>query len=73
MKNFALIGAAERWVRRTGLYSLMDGLHVVRQHEFRHLVRSLRPGGALLDIACGDGYFTRRFGEALGCRAGAST
>jgi ubiquinone/menaquinone biosynthesis C-methylase UbiE len=62
-------GLKERWARASGLYALMHGLHFVRQHEFRHLLRCLAPGGALLDIACGDGYFTRRFSEALDCRA----
>ena len=58
-------GVRERIVRAFRIYDRMHGLHLIRSEEFRRIVRRLNRGGLLLDIACGDGFFTRRFAEAI--------
>jgi ubiquinone/menaquinone biosynthesis C-methylase UbiE len=52
-------------LKHTGLYSVLHNLHLVRMEEVRRLTRCLDPGKRLLDVGCGDGFFTRRISDAL--------
>lgn len=57
-------GLFEWFLLKTRLYHLAHYYHVVRDYEVRQILHHLKPGGTLIDIGCGDGYYTAMIAKA---------